>query len=255
LKKQTKEFNAYVFFTDIVSASDRKYGSSEDQIKKIELLFNFIKKSSYFKESGKNPIISQTGDGAALCYRYNIRLPIELAIDLHKKINIHNKKKPFKQQLKIRIGISSGLIGPTKGIKKGNYWGLGLISAQRIMSLGKSNHILMNAYTATELSFLSDRYKNIIHYVGESMIKNNEDVIPIYSVYGDGFGNKLMLKLKTKDEMKDMGRLTIKSLNAKEIKNIADTLQHYSKTQLHVQQKQKSIHKTNSKNKKGEVDD
>ncbi len=82
MENQAKEFLAYVFFTDIVSLSNRNLGSAETQIKKIEFLFDFIRKSNFFKESGKNPIVSQTGDGAAICYRTNIRLPIELAFGI-----------------------------------------------------------------------------------------------------------------------------------------------------------------------------
>jgi hypothetical protein len=188
--KNSNEFFAHVFYLDFVSLSDPSLGDTESQIKKIEILFNMITKSKFFKNVDKPPIVSHTGDGAAICYLKNPRLPLELAIDLHKKIKSHNNKTKKKQHLQVRIGINSGLIFTTEGIgQKPNYWGRGINNAQRIMSFGTSNHILLDVTTATELISLSEKYRKYIHYLGIVKIKHGEK-IPIYSAYDRDFGNK-----------------------------------------------------------------
>ncbi len=213
--KSSNELFAHVFYLDFVSLSDPNLGDTESQIKKIEILFNIITKSKFFKNADKPPIVSHTGDGAAICYLKNPRLPLELAIDLHKKIKIYNNTKQKKQHLQIRIGINSGLIFTTKGIKqKPNYWGRGINNAQRIMSFGTSNHILLDMTTATELISLSEKYRKCIHYLGNVRIKHGEK-IPIYSAYDHDFGNKdkpKSLKSQINPDLENRGSLILEAI-------------------------------------------
>ncbi len=220
--KSSNEFFAHVFYFDFVSLSDPKLGDTKSQIKKLEILFNMITKSKFYKNSKRITIVSHTGDGAAICYLKNPHLLLELAIDLHKKIRIYNKTKKKKQQLQVRIGINSGLIFPNKGIgQKPNYWGRGINNAQRIMSFGTSNHILLDTTTATELISLSEKYGNCIHYLGIVQIKHGEK-IPIYSAYDNAFGNKSKPEsLKSQispDLIEKTGRLILEEVSKLEMK-------------------------------------
>jgi|CXWL01.1.fsa_nt_gi hypothetical protein len=178
----------HVFFVDIVSLSDSALGTREEQIEKINTLTKFITGSKFF-QNAKNRIYFPTGDGAAVCFQEGPNWPLELALDIHKKISLFNKNKSYKKRLLIRIGISSGSIAPTRDLgSKENYWGLGLIYAKRIMDIGDANHILMDMPPARDLMETSAYFKKIIHYLGVKEIKHDAQ-LHVYSIYGSGFGN------------------------------------------------------------------
>ena len=229
----------------MVSLSDRNFGSTEAQNKKLEIMFRFLTNSKILKNTQEFIIASHTGDGVVICFIENPRLPLELAIDLHKKLNRFNKNKLNKEKILVRIGINSGLISKTKGVGgQGNYWGRGLIHAQRIMNVGDASHILLNATTAQELIEVSDKYKQNIHYIGIIEIKH-EEIIPVYSAYGDRFGNKNKLKFIQQPIQKlgESGRFIIEGLTKNEInpKKLLELLKQNKQTKLslHTRKKRK----------------
>ena len=235
------ELFVHVFFVDMVSLSDRNLGSTETQIKKLETMFCYITNSKILKNSQNSKIFSHTGDGVAICFTENPRLPLELAIDLHKKLNRFNKKKPKKEKILVRIGINSGLISKTRGVKgQGNYWGRGLIHAQRIMSAGYASHILLSANTAQELIEISDEYEQNIHYVGYIKIKH-EGVIPVYSAYGEDFGNKDNSKFTKQPIQEESGRVIFEGLKKNEInpKKLLELSKQNKQTKLSLSSKKK----------------
>jgi len=235
------ELFVHVFFVDMVSLSDRNLGSTETQNKKLETMFRYITNSKILKNSQDSTITSHTGDGVAICFTKNPRLPLELAIDLHKKLNRFNKNKSKKEKILVRIGINSGLISKTRGVKgQGNYWGRGLIHAQRIMSAGDASHILLSANTAQELIEISDEYKQNIHYIGNIEIKH-EEVIPVYSAYGECFGNKNNLKFTQQPIQEESGRVIFEGLKKNEInpKKLLELLKQNKQTKLSLPSKKK----------------
>lgn len=57
------------------------------------------------------------------------------------------------------------------------------------MDFGDDGHILMTPTMAGDLRSLSDEYRHIIHPVHDVVLKHGFTML-LYSVYGDGFGNK-----------------------------------------------------------------
>ena len=144
--------SGHFFFVDIVGSSNPKI-STKTQIKKIEVLQNCIKECNAFKNASLNSeMIVNTGDGLSITFFQGPQIPLDLAIELHKKIAKYNKGKIPTEIIEVRIGLSSGLvylINDAFGRK--NQWGPGIIIARRVMDIGDSGHILLSKRLAEDL--------------------------------------------------------------------------------------------------------
>lgn len=236
------------FFVDIVSLTDINLGTGEDQEKKIDKLAEYITKSKAY-QNAKNPIYLPSGDGAAVCFSEGPERPMDLAIEVYKKIRKYNKGKKKKDQIQVRIGISSGTIFPTKTVEgqNQNYWGQGLISAKRIMDFGDANHILMDYTPAKDLINRTNYYKKIIHHKGTGIAKH-EERFQVYSVYEKYLGNskmpkKLVKSIESKDEH---GRLILEGFQGgtnkimNEVKNYRKKIE-LTKFQLKRKSRKKKV--------------
>ena len=77
----------HFIFIDIVGLSNPTL-STEAQITKINILNEKIKDCPSFKNTDKEKrIILPTGDGAAIGFKNDIFLPLDLAKELHEKLN------------------------------------------------------------------------------------------------------------------------------------------------------------------------
>lgn len=206
---------ANFFFTDIVGLSDPRM-STKTQIKKIEVLNKLIKECIAFKTTSKDSlIVLPTGDGMAIGFFQSPELPLNLAIELHRKIGIYNKAKIPTEALRLRIGIHSGPVFVVNDVLENkNVWGPGIIIARRIMDIGNDGHILLSSRIAEDLRELSDEYKKIIKPLHDYTIKHGRRIL-IYSVYGNDFGNpnvpigNLYQRSKMKKEIIKLRRTTI----------------------------------------------
>ena len=211
--KNSSGFTVHVFFIDMVSLSDTSISLFDQQQEKIKILLDIIKKSKQYRHTFVDAT-STTGDGVVLCFQNDIRLPLDLAIEVNRQLRKYNKNKPETKKINVRIGISSGTIFKTRSIGgRQNYWGPALIYAQRIMSCGTSEHILLDEI-AEQLADLEGKYKKSIHYLGETKIKHGR-IKKIYSAYGKDFGNKntpenIIIELQRSDE--GTGRIIYESL-------------------------------------------
>lgn len=178
------------FFVDIVGLSDISM-STKTQIKKIETLNRCISECHAFKSVPLESLLMlPTGDGCCLGFLQGPELPLLLAIELHHKLNEYNKAKIPSETVRIRVGLHSGncfLVNDLLGNR--NTWGPGIIYARRVMDFGDDAHILMSPSMAEDLRSLSDEYRQIIHPVHDVILKHGQTML-LYSVYGDGFGNK-----------------------------------------------------------------
>jgi Adenylate and Guanylate cyclase catalytic domain len=172
--KHTSLIYANFFFTDIVGLSDPRM-STKTQIRKIEALNKLIKECIAFKATPKDSlIVLPTGDGMAIGFFQSPELPLNLAIELHRKIGIYNRAKIPTEALRIRIGIHSGPVFIVNDVLENkNVWGPGIIIARRIMDLGNDGHILLSSRIAEDLRELSDEYKKIIKPWGCCLIRYN----------------------------------------------------------------------------------
>lgn len=196
-KKRERIVDAHFFFVDIVGLSNPELSSTEEQIMKIDILNKLIKSCKSFRTIKKSDrLVQPTGDGMVVGFTNELSSPLELAIELHKKLKLYNHGKKDPNKIKIRIGIHSAPVLRFLDINnQENIWGEGIIVARRIMDLGEDDHILLSSKIAEELIQLSKKYKKIIHKVGKRPIKHSYE-ITVYSAYGDCFGNKKSLKME-----------------------------------------------------------
>jgi archaellum biogenesis ATPase FlaH len=188
--------NANFFFVDIVGLSSPSL-SVRKQIEKIEFLNNFVISSEIFRKNDDKKILP-TGDGMAIGFTSNPEAPLNLSMQLHTKLKKHNIGKDDEFSLYVRIGIASGPVFIVNDANNNqNIWGPGIIFARRVMDIGDNNHILIDGGLAQTLITLDDKYKEIIHYVGDYQIKHGQ-IIKLYSAYKENyFGNKdIPVKMK-----------------------------------------------------------
>ena len=175
------------FFIDIVGLSDPAL-SVKRQIEKIHVLNNLISScSSYKKERDKK--VLPTGDGMAIGFTSDPKLPLELSMELQTMLKAYNSSIDSDSTVKVRIGIGSGHVFLVNDLNDNqNLWGPGIILARRVMDLGDDGHILLEGDLTNTLLIIDDKYKDIIHYIGDYKIKHNQ-IIKVYSLYNGKIGN------------------------------------------------------------------
>ena len=182
------------FFIDIVGLSDPSL-SVRRQIEKIEVLNNLISSCNSFKKTVDKKILP-TGDGMAIGFMENPELPLELSIEIHKKIREYNQgtysTQDHNSDLGVRIGLASGSVFIVNDVNNNqNIWGPGIILARRVMDVGDNKHILIERGLAESLMALEDRYREIIKPLGNYPIKHGQ-IIKMYSAYSEDFGNPII---------------------------------------------------------------
>jgi archaellum biogenesis ATPase FlaH len=185
----SETINCNFFFIDIVGLSNPSLPVNR-QREKIENLNDLISSCDAFKEDD-NKVILPTGDGMVIGYLINPELPLQLSIQLHRKLHEYNNRKSnnHQEEIGVRIGLSSGPVFKVNDIRNNpNYWGPGIILARRVMDIGDKGHILMDHNLAHSLITLKNEYSNIIKAVGKYKIKHMVE-IDLYSVYSKDFGN------------------------------------------------------------------
>lgn len=177
------------FFIDIVSLSDPSL-SVKKQIEKIGILNKIIGScETYFKTPKDKKIILPTGDGMAIGFLLSPESPLQLSIELHRKLRIYNRGKSNDDIMGVRIGLSSGPVFIVNDISNNqNVWGPGIILARRVMDIGDNFHILLADRLAEELIGLKDEYRSTIKYVADYQIKHGQRT-KLYSAFSREFGN------------------------------------------------------------------
>lgn len=182
---------AAFFFVDIVGLSNPIL-STETQRTKIKVLNDCIYQCQTFVSTRKEELfVLPTGDGMLICFKNGLEQPIQLAIELHKKLRDHNLKIPSNEKVSIRIGCNVGIVFLVEDVFGNiNLWGPGAILARRVMDMGNSEHILLTSNMADDLKEISDNYSKILHPISNFEIKHGGEIL-IYSVYDHDFGNKI----------------------------------------------------------------
>ncbi|MEM2139825.1 MAG: adenylate/guanylate cyclase domain-containing protein [Nitrososphaera sp.] len=230
--------HANFFFVDIVGLSDPAM-STKTQIKKIETLNKCIMECAAFKETPKElMLVLPTGDGMAIGFLQGPQFPLQLAIELHKRLAQYNRDKIPSETVRVRVGMHAGnvfVVNDVLGNK--NVWGPGIIIARRVMDLGDDGHILVSTRMAEDLRELSDEYKRMIKPVHDYSIKHGQALL-LYSAYGTGFGNPRP-PVKGSFQRSKMGREALRLVKTAlypfvqvdmTLKNSKTQLMHYKRT-------------------------
>jgi adenylate/guanylate cyclase family protein len=169
--------------------------SVRKQIEKIEVLNNLISSCAAFKKIPEKKILP-TGDGMAIGFTSSPDLPLQLSVELHKKLHEYNQRSDLtddSSHLVVRIGLATGPVFIVNDVNNDvnnnqNIWGPGIILARRVMDVGDGSHILVEGGLAESLISLEDKYKIMKKFLGNYQIKHGQ-VIKMYSAYSDDFGN------------------------------------------------------------------
>ncbi len=185
--------NANFFFIDVVGLSDPRL-SVEKQIQKIENLNALIGScDAYSKIPKDKKIVLPTGDGMAIGFLVNPELPMQLSVQLHRKIHAFNAKQSSDKAIGVRIGLNSGPVFVVRDINSNqNVWGPGIILARRVMDLGDSGHILLADNIAETLIDLKDEYRDSIKRINAGYRIKHGQLLRLYSAYSHDFGNPEM---------------------------------------------------------------
>ncbi|MCI0618709.1 hypothetical protein L0244_37505, partial [bacterium] len=161
------------------------------QIQKIQALNMLIASCDAFKKaSSDKKIILPTGDGMAVGFLMNPELPLELSIQLQRKLHAYNKDKPEEDRVGVRIGLGSGPVFTVTDMNNvQNVWGPGIILARRVMDAGDNGHILLADKLAEELIAIKDEYRSIIKPICQVYEIKHGQKITLYSAYSHDFGN------------------------------------------------------------------
>jgi class 3 adenylate cyclase len=76
------------------------------------------------KQHQKTPSRNPSGDGMVIGFFQNPELPLNLSIELHKKIGMYNREKIPTEALRLRIGIHSAPVFVVNDVLENkNIWG------------------------------------------------------------------------------------------------------------------------------------
>lgn len=164
----------------------------EKKNQRKKTLQNCLFESSTYQTLSSYANWIDTGDGGYLTVdtKDSDKL-LQITKEMHDKLEIHNSSEKNKDwHIKIRIGIN---VGPAEVTREANkiikVTGNAISYTQRIMSLGKEDHILLTSSATTTILAIDHTYHDKIKYVGERTIKHREK-FNVHNYYDGQYGNK-----------------------------------------------------------------
>ena len=171
---------AHILFIDTVGYS--KLRTSEQR--ELQNTLNEIARASpCFRaaETAGKLVRLPTGDGMALVFGDNIESPINCALEISNAIRSH-------PGLQLRMGIHSGPITRVSDVNdQSNIAGGAMNMAERIMSCGDANHILLSKRAADDLAEF-DRWRPYLHELGRCEGKHGMK-LDLVNFFDDKTGN------------------------------------------------------------------
>lgn len=188
----------HFIFLDIVGLSNPAL-DTEEQVNKINILNATINECPSFKNTPKEKrIILPTGDGVAIGFKENFFLSLDLAKELHEKLNEYNSGRQWLRQILLHTGLHSDRVFKFTDLEgKENVWGEGIIKAQRIMSKAPAGFVLLSEDIGKKLSS-SKKYKEIIYHAGYIQLKYQR--IFVWYAYDDNFGRNDISEIRDLNE-------------------------------------------------------
>ena len=172
-----RTFICSVVFLDIVEYSQKPV---DEQIK-LKNRFNIILSEAIKDVAINDRIILDTGDGAAISFLGDPEDALFVALSIRDAIV--GEKSTSPPLLSARIGINLGPVKLVQDINgQRNLIGDGINVAQRVMSFGKPEQILVSRSYFEVISRLSQEYAKLFHYEGARADKHVREH-QVYSVY------------------------------------------------------------------------
>src|SRR6266403_4068825 len=170
---------AHILFIDTVGYSKLLI---IEQRKLLEDLNAIVRGTSCFRtaEASGKLIRLPTGDGMALVFSENPEAPIRCALEVSQSARNH--------RLPLRMGIHSGPVSHVVDVNdRVNVAGTGINTAQRVMSCGDADHILLSKRAAEDLSEYP-HWHSFLHEIGECEVKHGSKIV-LFNLYTEEFGN------------------------------------------------------------------
>src|SRR6266540_3945924 len=180
VKKQIQLEIAHVLFIDIVGYSKL---SINEQNAAVDELTQIVRSTEQFQkaEASERLVKISTGDGIALVFYTSPEAPVRCAMELSRVVKDHPR-------LRLRMGIHSGPVSGVVDVTgRTNLAGGGLNLAQRVMSCGDADHILLSKHVAEDLEEY-DEWRPLLHDLGECEVKHGVRV-SLANLYTEELGN------------------------------------------------------------------
>jgi hypothetical protein len=191
---------AHILFMDLVGFSKLR---TDESVAIAQELQTIVKNTTQFRSArlDSDLICLPTGDGMALVFFDNPLAPVQCAMEIARAL----RERP---QLQLRMGVNTGPVYQVTDINEArNVSGSGINMAERVMSCGDANHILISQRTAEILSELS-RWSGLLEDLGEVEVKHGHK-IRICNFSGEGFGNAdLPMRIKEMRTRQASGAIT-----------------------------------------------
>lgn len=186
---------AHVLFIDIVGSSKSTTDEQTGVVKRLKEIVTPT--AEYRRARSADQLISlPTGDGMALAFFSRLVAAVACAVEVAEAL----KRDPF---CKVRMGVNSGLVIVTADINdQPNIAGAGINRAERVMSCGDADHILLSDNVGDAMLQLS-KWKNMVHQVGECTTKDGS--LRLWSLHDSSIGNAA-LPAKAKRPLLPVGR-------------------------------------------------
>ena len=170
----------HVLFIDIVGYSKLLINEQSEQIELLRKIVRATEPVRIAESNGKFRALP-TGDGGALVFHDNPEAPILCAIEIASALTNY-------PGLQVRMGIHSGPVNEVVDLTgRPNLAGAGIDVAQRVMSCGDGDHILLSKRAADDLEPLP-QWSPHLHELGECEVKHGRR-ISIVNFYTDQVGN------------------------------------------------------------------
>ncbi len=174
-----RTFICSVVFLDIVAYSEKPV---DEQIK-LKNRFNIILAEAIKDVAVNDRIILDTGDGAAISFLGDPEDALFVALNIRDAIV--GEKGTSTPCLSARIGINLGPVKLVQDINgQRNLIGDGINVAQRVMSFGNPEQVLVSRSYFEVISRLSQEYAKLFHYEGSRADKHVREH-QVYSVYSE----------------------------------------------------------------------
>jgi TolB-like protein/class 3 adenylate cyclase/Tfp pilus assembly protein PilF len=185
----TRSFDiGYILFIDIVGYSKLR---GEEQTTLLRKLIDIVRGTPEFRraEMAGQLVRLPAGDGMALVFFASPEAPVQCALEISRALKGYPR-------LQVRMGVNSGPIDRVEDVNdRVNVSGAGINMAQRVMSCGDANHILLGKHIADDLAQY-EKWRPHLCELGKVQVKHGVK-IDIVNFCFDGIGNReLPAKIK-----------------------------------------------------------